>query len=122
MNDLKSYIETGEKKAGRQVELAKILGISDVNIRMAKAKKRGLPADACILLADFIGVEKIEVIAASNLVTEKDEKKRKVFESCFKKTSKAASIALIVGATTIMTPSPANADIPSTKSDSLYIM
>lgn len=102
--NIKKYIEIGEKKAGKQKILAEILNIADVNIRMAKSGKRGLPDAVCIQLADYIEVDRLEVIAASNLVTEKDEKKRKIFESCIKKTSKAASIIVAAGVISIMTP------------------
>lgn len=94
--ELKNYIEKGEEKAGKQIELAKILGISDGYIRMVKSKKRGLPVETCILLADYINEDRLEVIAASGLVTEKDEKKRKIFESCFKRTSQAACVGFVL--------------------------
>ena len=103
MKELKIYIETGEKKAGKQIELAKILGISDVNIRMAKANKRGLPVEACILLADYIETDRLEIIAASNLVTETDERKRKILESCF---THAASVTFVAFVISILTFAP----------------
>ena len=87
--DMKNYIEMAEKKAGKQIELARILGISDAYIRAAKRGARGLPVDICILLARYIDEDEIKVIAASNLVTEKDEKKRKIFESCFTRAASA---------------------------------
>lgn len=104
--EFRNYIENGERKAGKQTELAKILGISDAYIRAAKRGNRGLPDAICIRLADYINEERLEVIAASNLVTEKDEEKRKVFESCFtkQKTSireKAAKVMTGVAVPTI---------------------
>jgi len=101
--DMKSYIEKAEKKAGMQQELAKILNISSSNIRSIKAGKRGMPVDACIILADYIEEDRLEVIAASNLITEKDEKKRKILESCFRKVASAAGITLV---TSILTLAP----------------
>lgn len=119
--EMKTYIEKAEKKAGKQIELAKKLGISDAYIRMVKTGRRGFSDDICIKLADYIGEDRLEVIAASNLVTEKDEEKRKIFESCFKKTSQAACIGLVVGLTMIMTPIPAKADITTVqKQNNLY--
>ena len=108
---LKTFIEAAEKKAGKQIELARMLGISDAYIRMVKAEKRGFPDDICIRLADYIGADRLEVIAASNLVTEKDEEKRKIFESCF---SRAASIVIASSVISILTLSPqapAHADL-----------
>lgn len=109
--EMKNYIEQAERKAGKQVELAKMLGVTAGYLRAVKAGKKGLSADMCIVLADYIGADRLEVIAASNLVTEKDEKKRKIFESCFS-ASRAASFTattLILGVILIMTPSPAHA-------------
>ena len=93
---INDYLETAEKKAGKQIELARILGISDRYIRMVRDGKRGFPDDICILLADYINADRLEVIAASNLVTEKDEKKRKIFESCFTKAATIAAAALFL--------------------------
>ncbi len=110
--EMREYIEKAEKKAGKQIELAKILGVSDAYIRNAKKGRSGLPDVICIKLADYIGTDRLEVIAASNLVTEKDEQKRKIFESCFTKTSKAASFivaALFIAIISITSPNPANA-------------
>ena len=106
---INEYIEKAEKKAGKQIELAKILGISDGYIRMVKAGKRGFSNEISIILADYIEEDRLEVIAASSLVNEKDEKKRKIFESCF---SRAAGIIIVTSVISIMTlapPKPANA-------------
>ncbi|MER0205032.1 MAG: hypothetical protein DU480_14525 [Nitrosomonas sp.] len=92
---MKNYIEEAEKKAGMQLELAKLLNISSSNIRSIKAGKRGLPVEACIILADYIRADRLEVIAASNLVTEKDEEKRKILESCFQKVASVTAAAVI---------------------------
>ena len=53
-----------------------------------------MPDAICIKLADYIEVDRLEVIAASNLVTEKDQERRKLFESCF--TTAASVIFLLV--------------------------
>ena len=107
---MKKYIEMGEKVAGSQVELAKLLEIKPNYLSMVKSNQRGLPDALCIQLADYIGVDRLEVIAASNLITEKDEKKRKLFESCFTKAASIAAAALILGASST-TSSPAHADL-----------
>ena len=104
--DLKNYIETAEKKAGKQIELAKMLGISDAYIRMVKAGKRGFPDDICIQLADYIQADRLEVIAASNLVTEKDERKRKIFESCFTRAASVTATAIVISLLTLSQTSP----------------
>ena len=86
---MKKFIEEGAKKAGNNKELAKILNQSETILSDVKAGKKGLNDAACIKLADFIGVNPLYVIAASNLVTEKDEEKRKIFESCFTRAASA---------------------------------
>lgn len=121
--EMKKYIELAEEKAGKQRDLAKMLEISDAYIRMVKSGKRSFSDDVCIQIADYIGADRLEVIAANNLVTEKDEKKRKIFESCFS-TSKAASFlmaAIFIAVISIMTPPPANASqLTISDSDNLY--
>jgi hypothetical protein len=107
--DIRTYIEMGEKRAGKQIELARVLGVRDSTLRLAKSGKVGLQDAVCIELADYIEVDRLEVIAASNLVTEKDEKRRKIFESCFKKektNNAAASMTIALMTTLILTLSP----------------
>lgn len=119
--EMKNYIEIAEKKAGMQIELAKVLGITASYIRMVKAGKKGFPIEICILLADYIELDRLEVIAASNLVTEKDERKRRILESCFNRGVTAAAAMAFVGVTSIVSPSPANASQASEQQvESLY--
>ncbi|SFU39688.1 hypothetical protein SAMN05216339_1023 [Nitrosomonas eutropha] len=98
--EMKTYIEMGETKAGSQIALAKYLGQYDSGLRAVKGGKKGLPDAVCIKLADYIGVDRLEVIAASNLVTEKDEERREIFRSCFEK-SKERATATIIGSLVI---------------------
>lgn len=105
---MKTYIEMGEKLAGNQAELAKLLDIKPNYLSMVKSDQRGLPDALCIQLADFIGADRLEIIAASNLITEKDEKKRKLFESCFTRAASIAAAALIFSGIS-MTSSPVQA-------------
>ena len=113
--DIKIYIERGEKKAGKQIELARFLGIRDTTLRLAKSGKMGLPDAICIKLADYIEADRLEVIAASNLVTEKDEERRKIFESCFTRAASIAAAALIFAGSS-MSSSPAHAAMSKNKS------
>ena len=119
--EFKEYIAIGEKKAGKQTELSKILGISEAYIRTAKTGKRGLPVPICIRLARFIEANELLVIAASDLVTEKDEEKRKILKSCF---SRAAGIIIVTSIISIMTLAPASpihaAQISNTVSNTNY--
>jgi hypothetical protein len=106
---MKNYIEQGEKKAGTQKELANMLGISASYIRMVKAGQKGFSIDMCIVLADYIEEDRLEVIAASNLITEKDEKKRKILESCFRKVASVAAMTIVTSIVTLPAASPVNA-------------
>lgn len=119
--DMKTYIELGEKKAGKQIELARFLGIRDTTLRLAKSGKMGLPDAICIKLADYIEANPLQVIAASNLVTEKDEERRKIFESCFTRAASIAAAALILAGSS-MTSSPAHAQHQKTGASSICIM
>ncbi len=72
--ELREYIDAGIRKTGTAKELAKHLGLAHASyIANARGGQRGLPNAACYKLADLIGVTRDEVIAASELVTEKDE-------------------------------------------------
>lgn len=78
--NLRDYIEMGEMEAGSQVKLAEYLMMNPANIRNAKRGTQGIPDAMCIKLAKLVGATEIEVIAASNLVTEKNPERRKIFE------------------------------------------
>ena len=106
--EMKNYIEQAEKKAGKQLELAKILDVSASYIRIVKAGRKGFSVDMCIVLADYIGADRLEVIAASNLVTEKDEKKRKIFESCFSTAASVTAAAIVISILTLPMQKPVN--------------
>lgn len=97
---MRKYIEMAEAKAGSQIALAKYLGQYDSGLRAVKSGKKGLPAAVCIKLAEYIGVDRLEVIAASHLVTEKNEERRKIFESCLIKEKATAIIVTITPETT----------------------
>lgn len=119
--EMKKYIELGEKKAGSQLKLAEYLGQYDSGLRAVKAGKKGLPDAVCIKLADYIEADRLEVIAASNLVTEKDEERRKIFKSCFTRAASVAAAALIFAGSS-MTSSPAQAQYQKTGVSSICIM
>lgn len=106
---MKELIRIAEEKAGSQIALAKMLGQFDSSIRQVKAGKKGLPDAVCIELADFLGMDRLAVIAASNLVTEKNEKRKKIFENCIKGLERATAAGLIIATTTILTPTAGEA-------------
>lgn len=102
---MNEYLEKAQIKAGSQVRLSKILGISDRYIRLVRDGERSLADDLCIKLADYINEDRLEVIAASNLVTEKDEEKRKIFESCFRRVASIVAVILFIGSFSVASPS-----------------
>ncbi len=77
--ELQEYIKRGEAAAGGRPELAKILEQKANAITDAKGHRRGLPVYACIKLAHLINADPMEVIAASELVTETREDRKAVF-------------------------------------------
>lgn len=79
--ELRQMIEIGNKKVGSQADLAKVIGVAANTLTDAKAGRRGLPAEACGRLADIIEADRWAVLAASNLVTERNEEKRAYWRS-----------------------------------------
>jgi hypothetical protein len=78
--ELKDYIEQGAKKQGSLSALGRYLGQSEGAIRGAKSQARGLPVYACLRLAEYINADPLQVIVSSELVTEKREERRKIFQ------------------------------------------
>lgn len=106
---LSDYIEQGAKKAGSLTALGRMLEISQPDMSKAKAMKNRIPTKAAVQLAKYIGEDVTAVIAANELVTEKDESKR-AFWSPFVEHARAASVALALTlVTNFLTPSPAEA-------------
>jgi plasmid maintenance system antidote protein VapI len=73
---LTDYIEAGAQKATTVAELARIIGTTREHASAAKSLKKPLPLDSAIKLADYIGADRIAVISANELATEKKEEKR----------------------------------------------
>lgn len=73
---LHDYIEKAATKAGGLSALGRMLELQQQTISAAKSHKRPLPLDAAIKLADYIEADRIAVISANELATEKKEEKR----------------------------------------------
>lgn len=107
--ELRDYIENGSRKAGSLSALSKIIDFDPRNLTAAKAHRRGLPTEAVMRLAEYIDADLKAVIAANELATEKDERKR-AFWFPYAQHAKAASIALAFGAAAnLATPTPSEA-------------
>lgn len=77
--DLATYITKGIEITGGVKELAALLTIGPTDVSNAKAYRRKLPTFACAKLAQLIGEDERRVIAASELVTEKNPERRAVW-------------------------------------------
>lgn len=77
--DLKDQLNRAEKLLGGRQALAEALDLNPDAITAAKANRRGLPVFACVELAKLINVDPMTVISASELVTEKNERRKAVF-------------------------------------------
>ena len=110
--NLHDFIQAGIEAKGSRERLADHLGIEPNNITGAKAHRRGLPNDACFKLAALLGVDAKDVIAASELATERKEAKR-TFWADYMKRSQIGRIAGILiflsTVTNFVTPNPAQA-------------
>lgn len=73
---LSDYIQTGSDKAGSLSALARLLGMNQPDLSKAKNRNGRIPLDTSIKLADFIGEDRIAVISANELATEKKPEKR----------------------------------------------
>jgi len=74
--ELREMIELAAERTGSMKELGARVGIAAQSLTDAKAGRRSLPTTACMHLADILGIDYRSVQAASDLVTEKDERKR----------------------------------------------
>ncbi len=74
--DLRQMIESAAEHFAEQKELANALRVSPNALTDAKAGRRGLPTYACGKLGEILGIDRWTVVAASDLVTEKNPEKR----------------------------------------------
>ncbi len=111
--ELRDYIEIGISKFGTITKLAEELGLQRESLSAAKAHRRGLPAYAISKLARILEIDPQVVTAASELVTERNEEKRRYwlpFVTNAQNFGKMASYALILGiVTNFVTAYPAEA-------------
>lgn len=107
--ELRDYIDAGAKKAGSLTALGKYLNLSQPTMSESRAQRRSLPLDKCVMLADYIGADLREVIAANELATEKKEEKR-AFWRPFVTHARMALIVLALGhVTNFVTPNDVQA-------------
>lgn len=73
---LSEYIKTGAEKAGSLSALARHLKINQPEVSKAANGKGRIPLEKAIELADYIETDRIAVISANELATEKKPEKR----------------------------------------------
>lgn len=88
--DLNGYITKGIEAASGVIALADFLGVDRTYLPRARAGKQGLPTYACVKLAQLIGEDERRVIAASELVTEKNPERRAVWLPFVQEIAKSA--------------------------------
>lgn len=108
--ELRDYIERGEKALGTGKELALALGVKPQHLSNAKAGARGLPDIASAKLAQLIGVPEIAVIAASEMVTAKDEKAREFWRPFAQNLSRAAGVFMTLSGLVMFSAAPKDAN------------
>lgn len=119
---LKKYIVLAIKDTGSQRELSDYLGVSSQQLTNAKNGRAGLPIAICCQIAQIIGINEMEVISASELITEKNQERRAVLLPFI---NHAASV--ILGTVILnMTPHPAEANeiksLTNSTPPTMYIM
>lgn len=112
--ELRELIDAGTEKIGSQRRLAEYLGVIEQNLTAAKNGRRGLRADACGKLADLLGIDRFAVVAASELVTEKDPHRQAYFRPFV--SGIARPVWMLIAATGITFVSPAPAEAAPNKS------
>lgn len=98
--ELRNYIEEGIEKAGGTAALAKIITVKPQQVTDTKSMRVSLPVPACYALAELIGKDASEIIAASELVTEKKPERRAVL---MKYLARAVSVSNIAACALVMT-------------------
>jgi len=99
--ELRDYIAKGAKLVGSQRELAERIGIAERTISDAKANRRGLPNITCGKLAEITGDDAFQIVAASNLITEKDETTRNEWLRLLKKLGGIAASFMLAAFLTV---------------------
>lgn len=98
--ELRNFLDAGIQKAGTLTALSREIGITQPELSNAKAGRRGLPNHAIIALADYTKTDLRAVMAANELVTEKDERRRSYWlQVLAAAATKAACVTLLMTGT-----------------------
>lgn len=90
--ELCDYIRQAAEKAGSISALSRALGINQPEVSKAANGRGRLPLDKVIQIADMIEADRIAVISANELVTEKKPEKRDFWSHLLASPSSASYI------------------------------
>ena len=111
--ELRDYINLGIVEYGTVSALADELGLQRESLSAAKSHRRGIPAYAIAKLSEILEVDPRVIMAASELVTERNNEKREYWLPFVENTlnmGRLAKLVVILGiVTNLMTPQPAEA-------------
>lgn len=94
-----------------EAALARHLGVAPTLLNDAKKGKRPLPLAACGRLAEIVGMDRYDVAAASDLLTEKNEQRRAYLLPFVRHAAGIMGLAVMAGTAL---PHDANAAQPRT--------
>lgn len=111
--ELRDYINLGIVEYGTISALADELGLQRESLSAAKSHRRGIPAYAIAKLSEILEIDPVVIMAASELVTERNNEKREYWLPFVENTlnmTRLAKLVLILGiVTNLMTPTASEA-------------
>lgn len=121
--DLPEMIDVAGKKFPSDAALARAIGVEPSLLCNAKKKKKPLPASACGKLGEILDIDRYSVVAASDLITEKNEERRKYLYPFVM--GRAAAIIVttaLIGTTALPQNAEANQGFTCHRHGLIYIM
>ena len=114
MENVKSLLDTVKTAKGIESDyaLAKTLDLPNGHISEYYSGKRSPNEFACLKIAQALNRPLADVLAVVRIAAEKDEKRRQAWKDYYKSIGGIAAgfaLAVLVGVTTLLTPSPAQA-------------
>ncbi|MDO8933117.1 MAG: hypothetical protein Q7U97_12040 [Rhodocyclaceae bacterium] len=121
--ELRDMIDIGINKVGSRNALADRIGVAGQQITDAKSGRVKLPDIACGKLGEILGIDRWTVVAASNLVTEKNPEKR-AYLAQFLRHAAVVVMTIALSFVTFIATAPRAEAAPILKYDigTMYIM
>lgn len=123
MKKSREYLEEALEKLGTisDAKKSELLKIHKTTLSGYRNDQRLMDDFACIMVAQTLNIDPMEIIAAVQMEREKNEERRDVWAD-FRKKIGVLGLAGLIGAGTIATPSPAQAMTAKAPSEKMYIM